>query len=89
MWYSLNRLMSQGKQVIVYTPYIICGREMYHDLERLTSGGTEIQIITNDVASGANPGMYRLSESNGGKSGIRAYRSMSIWGNIPAIQRLW
>ena len=55
MWYSLNRLMSQGKQVIVYTPYIICGREMYHDLERLTSGGTEIQIITNDVASGANP----------------------------------
>lgn len=62
MWYSLNRLMSQGKQVIVYTPYIICGREMYHDLERLTSGGTEIQIITNDVASGANPGMYRLSE---------------------------
>ena len=55
MWYSLNRLMSQGKQVIVYTPYIICGREMYHDLERLTSEGTEIQIITNDVASGANP----------------------------------
>lgn len=55
MWYSLHQLMTGGKQVTIYTPYIICGKEMYQDLHALTTGGTDLEIITNDVASGANP----------------------------------
>lgn len=55
MWHSLKELMSQGRQVTIYTPYIICGPEMYKDLKGLTESGIDIQIITNDVASGANP----------------------------------
>lgn len=55
--------VSQGKQVIVYTPYIICGREMYHDLERLSLGGTEIQINYKRCSQWRKSlGMYRLSE---------------------------
>jgi putative cardiolipin synthase len=55
MWYSLNQLMAQGSEVIFYTPYIICGKEMYDDLQTLTEKGTRIDIITNDVNRGANP----------------------------------
>ena len=55
MWYALTQLMQQGKEVTVYTPYIICGKEMYQDLTELTSNGTNIEIITNAVSSGANP----------------------------------
>lgn len=55
MWYSLNQLMQKGKQVTVYTPYIICGKEMYQDLENLRDSDVSVEIITNDVASGANP----------------------------------
>ena len=43
MWYSLHQLMMQGEQARIYTPYIICGKEMYQDLTELTrkehSGG--------------------------------------------------
>lgn len=55
MWHSLTRLMDGADNVTVYTPYIICGKEMYDDLTDLTGSGTQIDIITNDVASGANP----------------------------------
>ena len=55
MWYALTQLMQQGENVTVYTPYIICGKEMYEDLTELTSNGTNIEIITNAVSSGANP----------------------------------
>lgn len=55
MWYALTQLMKQVKQVTVYTPYIICGKEMYQDLTDLTANGTDIEIITNAVSSGANP----------------------------------
>ena len=47
--------MKQGKDIKVYTPYIICGKEMYQDLTALTEQGISIEMLTNDVASGANP----------------------------------
>ncbi|MCQ5295824.1 phospholipase D family protein, partial [Dorea formicigenerans] len=53
MWYSLHRLMMSGKQATIYTPYIICGREMYDDLSQLTDNNVSVEIITNDVAKGA------------------------------------
>ncbi len=55
MWYALNQLMKTGEQVTVYTPYIICGKEMYQDLEQLCQETDQVEIITNDVTSGANP----------------------------------
>ena len=55
MWYAISSLMDHADKVTIYTPYIICGSEMYRDIFRLTQNGTDIEIITNDVASGANP----------------------------------
>ena len=55
MWYSLHQLMKEGSNVTIYTPYIICGREMYDDLSSLSEKGIPVEIITNDVSSGANP----------------------------------
>lgn len=55
MWNSLHQLMLEGKSATIYTPYIICGQEMYDDLSALTEKGIPVEIITNDVASGANP----------------------------------
>lgn len=55
MWYSIHQLMLQGKETLIYTPYIICGKEMYRDLTELKENNIPLEIITNDVASGANP----------------------------------
>ena len=35
LWYSLQQLMQEADQVTMYTPYIICGKEMYQGLEEL------------------------------------------------------
>lgn len=55
MWYAISQLMHTGRDITIYTPYIICGNEMYNDLTGLCNGGRSIDIITNDVTSGANP----------------------------------
>lgn len=54
MWYTLRELLSKADEAVIYTPYIICGSEMYRDLTDLCEK-TDISIITNDVSSGANP----------------------------------
>ena len=55
MWYSVNQLLQTGKNAVICTPYIICGKEMYADLKNTCEQGTNVEIITNDVSSGANP----------------------------------
>ena len=55
MWYSVNQLLQTGKNTVICTPYIICGKEMYADLKNTCEQGTNVEIITNDVSSGANP----------------------------------
>lgn len=55
LWYSLQQLMLEAEQITMYTPYIICGKEMYQGLEELRDRGVSVEMITNDVASGANP----------------------------------
>lgn len=55
LWYSLHKLMMEGKEVVIHTPYIICSKDMYQDLNELNEQGTIVDIITNDVTSGANP----------------------------------
>ena len=53
MWETVCHLMGTGKEITVYTPYIICGKEMYADLTALCKKTDLVEIITNDVASGA------------------------------------
>ena len=53
LWDRLLAELSQGEDILIQTPYIICSRDMYRDLTSLSSCGVE--IITNAVESGANP----------------------------------
>lgn len=55
LWYALQQQMLQGEDVIIQTPYIICDRAMYQDLENLCKDGRRVRIITNAVENGANP----------------------------------
>lgn len=55
MWYSLAQLMKTGKNIRIYTPYIICSKDMYTDLAEICKNSEQVEILTNDVASGANP----------------------------------
>ncbi|MCD8117648.1 MAG: phospholipase D family protein [Oscillospiraceae bacterium] len=51
---SLCQVMEAGENVVIQTPYIICGRQMYQALTALASGRT-VSVITNSPATGANP----------------------------------
>lgn len=76
MWYSIVKLMEQGQNITIYTPYIICGKEMYADLTALCDEGRKVDIITNDVASGANPfgcTDYLNQKENIWKTGVNVY----------------
>ncbi len=84
MWYSLCRLMEQGKQITIYTPYIICGREMYQELDSLCRRAEEVEIITNDVTSGANPWGctdYLNQKKRILKTGVRVYEFLGAHSN--------
>ena len=77
--YSLQQLMLESKNVTIYTPYIICGKKMYQGLEDLKAKNIPVEIITNDVASGANPwGCTGLSKSKEKiwKTGVKVYEFM-------------
>ena len=80
MWYSLHRLMMSGKQATIYTPYIICGSEMYDDLSKLTEHNVSVEIITNDVAKGANPWGctdYLNEKEKIWETGVKVYEYMA------------
>ena len=71
--------MMQGEQARIYTPYIICGKEMYQDLTELHEKNIPVEIITNDVASGANPWGctdYLNQKKNIWETGARVYEFM-------------
>lgn len=55
LWYYLNELSMTGNEVVIYTPYIICGHRMYADLKQLADKTEEVCIVTNAVENGANP----------------------------------
>ena len=54
LWKSLCAHMSQGESILIQTPYVICGSEMYEDLTALCDGRT-VTILTNSPETGANP----------------------------------
>ena len=55
LWTQLCSLMAQGREIRIQTPYIICGRAMYRDLEAVRSQVQSLQIMTNAPEGGANP----------------------------------
>ena len=88
MWYSIHQLLMTGKQATIYTPYIICGKEMYDDLTTLKEKDISVEIITNDVAKGANP--WGCTDYLNQKKNIwaTAQKYMNIWRLTPATRRL-
>ena len=54
LWYMMHQLMQESENVIIQTPYIVCSRDMYNDLDELCNN-SNLEIITNSVESGANP----------------------------------
>ena len=54
LWDTLCRLMEQGDDVLLQTPYLICNHAMYDDLTRLAAQ-RQVRILTNAVETGANP----------------------------------
>lgn len=79
MWYSLCQLIKGGRQVTVFTPYLIFSKEMYADLTAITSHGKQVECITNHVTSGANPWGctdYMNQKQNIWKTGIKVYEYM-------------
>ena len=55
LWNQLCFLMAQGRDIRIQTPYIICGKAMYRDLEEVLSRVQSLQIMTNAPETGANP----------------------------------
>lgn len=55
LWYSACKLMEQGEDIVIQTPYIICNKNMYSDLSELCVSDRNISIMTNAVNNGANP----------------------------------
>lgn len=84
MWYSLNQLIQSGENALIFTPYIICGKEMYQDLTSACQKLDSIEIITNDVSSGANPWGctdYLNQKKNIWKTGVRVYEYLGSHSN--------
>ncbi len=84
LWYTLNQLMLTGKEIIIHTPYVICGSKMYEDLTKLCQSADSVEIITNDVTSGANPWGctdYLNQKKNILKTGVKIYEFLGEYSN--------
>ena len=55
LWAALCKVMEEGQEILIQTPYIICNDAMYRGLSGLCEDGKQLQIITNAVENGANP----------------------------------
>lgn len=55
LWERLVDEMKQSDRILIQTPYIICNRKMYQDLEDINIGNKKFELILNAVESGTNP----------------------------------
>lgn len=55
LWDKIIEEISQTKEVLIQTPYIICNRKMYQDLTNLCTSGISTEVMINAVESGTNP----------------------------------
>ncbi len=53
LWNKMIDELKKSERILIQTPYVICSRDMYHDLAEISVNGAE--IITNAVEGGANP----------------------------------
>ncbi len=53
VWYQITELMKTGEEILIQTPYIMCGDEMYDDLTSLASE-KNVKIFINSPATGSN-----------------------------------
>lgn len=84
MWYAVSELIKRGRSVKIYTPYIICGREMYRDLTEICKTCDNVEVLTNDVSSGANPWGctdYLNQKENIWKTGVQVYEFLGSHSN--------
>lgn len=88
LWKTLNKIMLTGNKIIIHTPYIVCGREMYRDLRELTKKVDSVKIITNDMASGANPwgcSDYLNERKKIWKTGVKVYEFLGNYSSHKKI----
>ena len=80
LWQQIAELMEQGENVIVQTPYVICNRQMYEDLQRLCAD-RPVTLILNAPESGAN--VFGTADYLGQKrklqlTGLSLYERMGV-----------
>lgn len=54
MFYTLEKLMEEGKDIVIQTPYVIADQAMYAVMEE-TAEHADVKIILNAVEKGSNP----------------------------------
>ena len=54
IWETLIKLMEQGQESMIQTPYLTCNGKMYEDLRNLTEAGKNLSIVLNSPQTGAN-----------------------------------
>lgn len=73
--------MAEGEDVLIQTPYIVCGNDMYDSLTQLTQSGVQLSLVTNAVqVPNDNPwGLldYENQKSNILKTGMEVYECMN------------
>ena len=88
LWKTLNKIMLSGNEIVIHTPYIVCGREMYRDLKKLAQKVESVKIITNDKASGANPwgcSDYLNERKKIWKTGVKVYEFLGNYSSHKKI----
>jgi len=54
LWDNIDQFVKRAERVKIYTPYIICGKEMYEDLTNWSTHLEKIEILTNSANTAAN-----------------------------------
>lgn len=88
LWKNLKKIMLSGNNVILHTPYIVCGKEMYRDLTEVARKVNSFKIVTNDVVSGANPWGctdYLNERENIWKTGVKVYEFLGRYSSHKKI----
>ncbi len=53
VWYQIIELMKAGNEILIQTPYIMCGSEMYNDLTALATE-KDVKMLINSPCTGSN-----------------------------------
>ncbi len=75
VWEALCGVMERGTDILIQTPYVVCGGEMYRQLQSLCVG-RQVSILTNAPETGANLfgcADYRMERDNILETGVKLY----------------